>query len=260
MNKDETAPLARRENEPGLGGWLDVHANLPALSAVVSAADALGATAYLFLGDAVGYGPHPAECIALLAQLPGIFVRGNHDEAVTTGRFDAGMNRLARATAEWTRARLGTGELEWLASLSIEHRDGEWLAVHGAPRDPRRMFAYVYDLTFDENLAEIEREGVALCFHGHTHVPIAYVERPAGRMKSATSSPLALDPRRPCLVNPGSVGQPRDGDPRAAFALWDRGAARISFERVAYAVAQTLADIRRAGLPAELLTRLQKGR
>src|SRR5262249_42084037 len=101
----------------------DVHANFPALEAVVTAARRLGVARFLFLGDAVGYGPHPAECVRLLASLSGVFVGGNHDHAIATGRFDVGMNRLARACAEWTRAQLGCPEMEWLSSLPREHRD-----------------------------------------------------------------------------------------------------------------------------------------
>ncbi|MBX3261295.1 MAG: metallophosphoesterase family protein [Rubrivivax sp.] len=237
----------------------DVHANLPALEAVVAAARDLGATSFLFLGDAVGYGPHPAECVARLAELGGISIRGNHDHAIATGELDVGMNRLARTCAEWTRGRLGRAEVEWLDSLRPDHRDGEWMAVHGAPRDPKRFFAYVYDLTYEDNLDHMEREGVAVCFHGHTHVPLVHTELPSGRAKLTAPRHLTLDTRRPTLVNPGSVGQPRDGDPRAAFAVWDRATSRVSFERAAYDLARTLADIRREGLPVELLSRLERG-
>lgn len=237
----------------------DVHANLPALEATLSAARELGASAFLFLGDAVGYGPHPAECVALLSELPGVAIRGNHDHAIATGNLETGMNRLARSCAEWTRTRIGRPEIEWLESLPPEHRDEEWMAVHGAPRDPRRFLAYVYDLTYEENLEHIGREGLAVCFHGHTHLPLVHVELPSGRTKLAGPREHTLSPRRPCLVNPGSVGQPRDGDPRAAFALWERASARVSFHRVPYDVDRTLRDIRRAGLPDELLSRLQNG-
>ncbi|MBX3232610.1 MAG: metallophosphoesterase family protein [Labilithrix sp.] len=237
----------------------DVHANLPALEAVLLAARERDASTFLFLGDAIGYGPHPAACIARLAELPGVFVRGNHDHAIVTGRLDRGMNRLARACAAWTRGELGGGELAWLESLPLEHRDEDWMAVHGAPRDPSRLLAYVYDLTYEENLEHIRREGISLCFHGHTHVAAAHVDLPSGRKKLAGAGELALLPRRACLVNPGSVGQPRDGDTRAAFAIWDRASGRISFERVAYDLERTLADIARAGLPDELRTRLERG-
>lgn len=242
-----------------VGVIADVHANLPALQSVVRAAKSLGVERFLFLGDAVGYGPHPRECVELLASLAGVFIRGNHDHAIATGRLDVGMNPLARACAEWTCAELGRPEMEWLASLRTEHRDEEWMAVHGAPRDPNRFFAYIYDLTYEENLEHIGKQGITLCFHGHTHVPVVHVVLPAGPTKVAGCRPFDIAPNRPCLVNPGSVGQPRDRDPRAAFALWDRGAARLTFERVHYDVERTLRDIRVAGLPDDLFSRLQQG-
>jgi diadenosine tetraphosphatase ApaH/serine/threonine PP2A family protein phosphatase len=238
----------------------DVHANLPALQAVVAAARERGVERFLFLGDAVGYGPHPAECVDLLASLPdAIYVRGNHDHAIATGKLDAAMNRLALASAEWTRASLGAAHLAWLGSLPIEHRGEGWLAVHGAPRDPARFFAYVYDLTYEENLDQLGKEGVSLCFHGHTHVPVVHATSASGPAKLAGAGTVDLPKKRRHLVNPGSVGQPRDGDPRASFAIWDRETSQVSFERVGYDLSATVRDMERAGLPSELLTRLLRG-
>ncbi len=238
----------------------DVHANLYALDAVLAAAADRGATSFLFLGDAIGYGPHPRECVERLASLAtATYIRGNHDHAIATGRFDVGMNRLARSSADWTRARLGHAELAWLASLPVEHRGDGWMAVHGAPRDPNRFFAYVYDLTYEENLAQLDVDGVSLCFHGHTHVPLVHVALPSGPTKRPAIGEVALPPRYAHLVNPGSVGQPRDGDPRAAFAIWEPAAQRIAFDRVTYRIDRTLNDIENAGLPSELFTRLAQG-
>jgi diadenosine tetraphosphatase ApaH/serine/threonine PP2A family protein phosphatase len=239
----------------------DVHANLPALRAVLESARAAGATRYLFLGDAVGYGPHPRECVETLASLrEAVFVKGNHDHAIATGRVELGMNRLARACAEWTRAKLGPAEVAWLASLPTEHRDDGWLAVHGAPRDPNRFLAYVYDLTYEENLQHLDEQGVPLCFHGHTHVALVHVALPLGPAKMAGVRELRLEPRWTALVNPGSVGQPRDGDTSAAFALWETRARRVTLERARYDLDVTMRDLESAGLPAELVSRLQQGR
>jgi diadenosine tetraphosphatase ApaH/serine/threonine PP2A family protein phosphatase len=240
--------------------FADVHANLPALEAVLAAAAERGATRFLFLGDAVGYGPHPKECVHRLAELRDLtLVRGNHDHAISTGRLEIGMNRLARACAEWTRERLGAAELEWLGGLPAEHRGVGWMAVHGAPRDPNRFFAYVYDLTCEENLAHLDAEGVPLCFYGHTHVPLAHVALPVGPAKLAGVRYVELDPRWPTLVNPGSVGQPRDRDPRAAFALWDPASRRLTFERTSYDLERTVDDLVKADLPKDLVARLQEG-
>jgi diadenosine tetraphosphatase ApaH/serine/threonine PP2A family protein phosphatase len=237
----------------------DVHGNLPALEAVISAACENGATSFLFLGDAVGYGPHPRECVARLAELGGVAVRGNHDHAVATGLVDAYMNTLARACAEWTRASLGPTELAWLLGLPLEHRGDGWMAVHGAPRDPHRLRAYVYDLTFEDNLKHLRGERVPLCFHGHTHVQLVHAELPGGPTKLPFARRTTLSPRNIHLVNPGSVGQPRDGDSRAAFALWDPLSGRLELCRVPYRVELTIRDLARAGLPPDLAKRLALG-
>lgn len=238
----------------------DVHGNVVALDAVLTAAAGIGVDSYVFLGDTVGYGPHPAECIARIAGLPACTsVMGNHDHAVGSGEYPAGMHRLARTTAEWTRNHLGGTELAWLASLPPEHIEDGWMAVHGAPRDPHRFLAYVYEMTYEDNLQYLQERGVPLCLYGHTHVQMAYVAEASGPRKVLPSAaPLELGAAA-CLVNPGSVGQPRDGDPRAAFAVWDRKERRIHFHRVAYdtdAVAQTMIAL---GFDSELASRLVAG-
>jgi diadenosine tetraphosphatase ApaH/serine/threonine PP2A family protein phosphatase len=239
----------------------DVHANLPALEAVLAEAERMGHDDYLFLGDAVGYGPHPAECIARLSALDHITaIKGNHDNAIATGALSIGMNRLAWMCAEWTRARLSASELAWLDGLALEHVGHEWLAVHGAPRDPMRFMAYVYEMTYEDNLADLSARGLSLCFHGHTHVQLAYVQTTGGIVKQHGPSALDIDSRGPRLVNPGSVGQPRDGDPRAAFATWDQVSGRITFHRVPYDVDTTVRDVRQLGLPSELAVRFETGR
>ena len=239
----------------------DVHANLPALEAVLDAARSLGADSYLFLGDVVGYGPHPGQCIARLAELQNsTLVRGNHDHAIATGRLDVGMNRLARHCAEWTIATLKPSELEWLRKLPLEHLNDEWMAVHGAPRDPRKFLAYVYELTYEDNLRHLKRLSMPLCFYGHTHLQIVHAELATGPAKVLNPVTMDLSGKGPVLINPGSVGQPRDGDPRAAFAMWDRANRSVSFHRASYDMEQTFRDLRRANLSGELEERLSTGK
>lgn len=257
---------ASRDAEAGFASgsltcvFSDVHANLPALDAVLEAAAEAGADSYLFLGDVVGYGPHPAECVERLRALRrAVLLRGNHDHAISSGDLELGMNGLARRTAAWTRERLHPEHLRWLGSLPVEYSGPKWLAVHGAPKDPARLFAYVYELTYEDNLAYLKREGVPLCFCGHTHVPKVYAELDSGPAKFARPRTHELSRGRPLLINPGSVGQPRDGDPRASFALWDRRSGRIDFHRVAYDVELTASALRAAGLPEQLERRLHTG-
>jgi diadenosine tetraphosphatase ApaH/serine/threonine PP2A family protein phosphatase len=255
-----TVPQPRRASGELTCVLADVHANAAALDAVIADARAHGAERFLFLGDAVGYGPDPAYCVRRLAELPrASLVRGNHDHAIATNQFELGMNSLARQCAEWTRSQLGTDELAWLAALPIEHVEEHWLAVHGAPRDPHRFFAYVYELTYEDNLRHLREHRIPLCFYGHTHVQLTHVELAAGPSKLAGERTLEVDPRRFWLVNPGSVGQPRDRDSRAAYALWRPSTGELRTLRVAYDVERTVGALRSAGLPGQLEHRLQAG-
>lgn len=241
--------------------FADVHGNKPALDAVLESCRELGVDSYLFLGDVVGYGPHPRECIETLANLPNaILLRGNHDECAATGQFDDGVNRHAREALAWTISRLRTQDREWLRALPVEHRDPQWLAVHGSPCCPHRFNAYVYELTYESNLDLLSRDGPPVCFYGHSHVPFAYVRSAEGTQKIVPSTLRLFVGGQVSLLNPGSVGQPRDGDSRAAFALWDRRTNLVTFCRREYPLEQVLRAIRREGLAEDLAYRLELGR
>lgn len=238
----------------------DVHSNLAALQAVLASAKTQGADSYLFLGDAVGYGPEPKACVQVLAELPrAVFVRGNHDHGIANGQLETGMHAVARESAEWTRAELGAAELGWLSSLPVEHVEDAWRAVHGAPKDPNKFLAYVYELTYEDNLRYLREANIPLCFYGHTHVQLTQAEFLARPVKLPGSRTFRLDSRFHYLVNPGSVGQPRDGDPRAAFALWNRRTGEIVTQRVEYDIERTLRALRATGLPSQLAHRLATG-
>jgi len=240
----------------------DVHANLAALDAVLTDAARHGVDDHLFLGDVVGYGPQPGECIDRLAELDTVAcVRGNHDDAVGRGEQPEGMNRLARQVADWSVGQLSAEQRSWLRALPVEQRGDEWIAVHGAPRDPERFMAYVYELTFRDNLEALGELGIHFCFYGHTHVQFVHRRRIDGTKEKLGARDVDLmEPGDRLLINPGSVGQPRDGDPRAGYALWDRGSGRLTFQRVAYPVETTVRALRRAGLPNDLTFRLEMGR
>jgi diadenosine tetraphosphatase ApaH/serine/threonine PP2A family protein phosphatase len=252
----------RRARAPRLTCVLaDVHANLPALEAVLAAAREAGADEHVVLGDVVGYGPHPSACIARIAELDAeVCLRGNHDHAVGTGDDDDSMNRMAREVARWTIDALSSAERAWLRALPVEHVADGWLAVHGAPRCPHRFHAYVYELTFRDNLDELRRRGLPLCFYGHTHVPFVHRSAGEGERERLGARDVVARASEILLVNPGSVGQPRDGDPRASFLLWDRRDGRIAFRRVGYPLERTLRDLARMDLPRDLAYRLETGR
>jgi len=239
----------------------DVHSNAVALDAVLKECAAQNVDSYIFVGDAVGYGPQPRECVQRLAELPNAqFVRGNHDHTIGIGVHKDSMNRLARASASWTHEQLSNEERHWLLALPLEARGPGWLAVHGAPKDPRRFFSYVYELTFKDNLDHLANSDIKLCFCGHTHVQYVHEKLLDGECKKLGAPPsVQLNNQSILLVNPGSVGQPRDRDNRAAFAIWDRAQSAISMHRVEYSVETVIEALRRSGLPVDLGERLRNG-
>ena len=234
----------------------DIHANLPALDAVLAAID--GACDGLWVtGDIVGYGAEPDAVVDRLQEAEAIAVRGNHDHVAAGNPGAEWFNAAARAAVEWTATTIRDGTRGWLAELRPTRDQEGWRLVHGSPRDP--LWEYIDGpLAAAENLGATDPDRVAF---GHTHVPTAFVAD-AGRvimMRVVDGASLDLD-ERPTLLNPGSVGQPRDGDPRASYMILDPAANRVTWHRVPYDVATAAARIRAAGLPERLASRLAVGR
>jgi predicted phosphodiesterase len=233
----------------------DIHANLAALDAVC---DELGMVDEVWvLGDIVGYGPQPNEVIRRLQELGVRAVTGNHDGAAI-GMVDASwFNPDAQAAIQWTATVLDENARAYLAALPEVRRDGELTAVHGSPREP--IWEYITDATIAAaNMTAFETRH---CLYGHTHQPVIY--RSDGIhmtvVPATTASPIALDARR-ALINPGSVGQPRDGNRDASYLILDTEAGEAEFHRVRYDVGLTQRLMREAGLPRWLVERLAIGR
>ena len=232
----------------------DIHSNIVALDAVLSHAGDVDAIWHL--GDVVGYGPEPDAVVARLEERAAIGVRGNHDAAAVGGREIEWFNPEARAAAEWTRDTMSASTRTWLSALPERRVVDDVLLVHGSPRDPLRE--YVTDrAAAEENMAVQETQHA---LHGHTHVPVAWM---------ATSDEVALIQPRPSetidldayrtLINPGSVGQPRDGDARASYLVLDHESGRVTWHRVAYDIGRVQAAMRAVGLPDRLAARLSAG-
>lgn len=238
----------------------DLHANLPALTAVLADIDQHGVTEVICLGDVVGYGPFPVECLRLTKERAKVTLLGNHDEALMSEPLN--FSKYAHQVVKWTQTQLPRGEPEidelwdYVAGMELMWSRGPDLFVHGSPNDPTQEYLMpTDDLTatkYDDAFGEFER----LCFVGHTHVPC--VITPDRRVRTAKELDLTyeLDAEQ-AIVNVGSVGQPRDKDPRACYVLVDDVV--VTWRRVAYDVDVTVRKLAEVGLPVQLAERLMKG-
>lgn len=235
----------------------DVHSNLVALDAVLAALGSVDAV--WVLGDIVGYGPEPDAVAERLATIGAVAVAGNHDAAAVGAADTRWFNPDARAAIEWTQRRISAATRAWLAELPTVVTEPPATLVHGSLREP--LWEYILSgAEAGPNLRLLTERQLTVGFHGHTHVPVLW--RLAGgelelvRVEDGTR--ITLD-EQPVLANPGSVGQPRDGDPRASFLVYDTDRSELVWRRVGYNIAATQAAMRRVGLPTWLIERLAVG-
>ena len=241
--------------------FTDIHANRQAFAACLEAARARGADRLICLGDIVGYGADPewsVDTVMELVAAGGLAVRGNHDNAVSTASET--MNAEAQAAMEWTRGRLSAEQRRFLAELPMSVGDEDRLFVHAEASSPPR-WRYV------QSSADAARSMIAteaqVTFCGHIHRPALYSMSATAKMTSFTPTanmPIQLLRGRQWLAVVGSVGQPRDGDPAASFAMFDTASREITYHRVPYDVATAAARIKANGLPLWLADRLSIGR
>jgi predicted phosphodiesterase len=234
----------------------DVHGNLAALESVLADVDAAGVDEIWCLGDLTGYGARPNECVAMMRERADLCLAGNHDLVV---RGDLGVDAFtadAAAAASYAREQLARPELEWLRTLApLGQREGVEL-YHGSIRDP----IWEYVLTAEIAIACLNRQVSELALVGHSHVALAvHLEHAELKGGLAAADALYALAGRKCLLNPGSVGQPRDRDPRAAWLLLDGEAESAHFRRSEYDIERTQTEIREAGLPERLAARLSAG-
>lgn len=238
----------------------DIHGNLEALQAVLQDIKRKKIDYFLFLGDLVGYGASPNEVVQQVLSLKRLFlVRGNHDKAVCGLDSIQTFNPIAAAAIEWTKRALNKKYLQFLSGLAksplIVHKN--ITICHGAPFDEDYYIFGEFDAV--EAFSYFE---TPLCFFGHTHFPFLYVEKDQtveGTFIQQNPFEVKLEKGARYLINPGSVGQPRDRDPRAAYAIYDSRAQKIKFYRVEYDIKQAQKKILEANLPSALAERLSLG-
>lgn len=238
----------------------DIHANAEALRAVVDALRRERVDTWVQVGDIVGYGPEPSVCIDLVRELGCITCLGNHDAAVL-GLLDTSyFNNFARAAIHWTGPRLRPSDLEFLRGLQLVVRRPEFTVVHGTLSLPEQ-FGYVISAV--EAIESLDQQDTRLCFVGHSHVPAIYLRRREQpneiHMVNHAEAEISYRGFDQVLMNVGSVGQPRDEDPRAAYGLVDTDLEIACVKRVHYDIAGVQRKIREAGLPDVLANRLALG-
>jgi predicted phosphodiesterase len=233
----------------------DIHANLEALDAVLIDAATNDCTHFICIGDIVGYNANPSDCLKIVRDLDCPVVKGNHDEEASVDTDLVGLNPLAEAALNWTRTALSEEEKDWLRSLRLSRQVRDFTIVH-ATLDTPGSWTYVMN-KFDA-MANFSYQFTQLCFYGHTHAPVTYVKADS---VSRIDDPLVrIEPGRKYFINVGSVGQPRDGDWRASYAIFDYENKTVKNRRLEYDIKTAQSKILAAGLPEMLAKRLALGK
>lgn len=233
----------------------DIHGNMEALDVVLQDAKKEGVAAYVCVGDIVGYNTNPAECLDRVRELECAVVMGNHDHYCSHDESLEDFHPLAANVVDWTRKQLTKDQLIYLKDLKISHVVDGFTIVHSTLDMPDK-WGYVFDSL--EADANFNYQNTSVCFHGHTHVPVVYEKQK--RVTRDIYSKLKVALGKKYFINVGSVGQPRDGDPRAAYVIYDMKNKEVFLRRLEYDIGKTQAKIRKIGLPERLARRLELGK
>lgn len=233
----------------------DVHANLEALQAVLAECERLEVDSYICIGDIVGYNASPHECLEIVRNLkPLVVIKGNHDEEASSNTPTTGFNRQATQAIEWTRTQLSEEERDWLRALPYKEMIRPFVTVVHATLDTPGEWGYIFDRYNAEN--SMSYQLTPICFYGHTHIPVTYEKR----CEEPIYDPIIdIKPLGKYLINVGSVGQPRDGDWRASFVIYDSETKCVTRHRVEYDVHLCMKKVLEAGLSERLAERLLIG-
>ena len=233
----------------------DIHGNLEALNAVLADAAEQDVNAYICVGDIVGYNANPSECLDKVRELDFTCVRGNHDHYCSHDESLDDFHPLAANVIDWTRHQLTEDQIAYLKGLKYSRIISGFTIVHSTLDMPDK-WGYVFDAL--EADANFNYQSTSLCFHGHTHIPVVYEKR--GRVSKNEFTKVGIQLGSKYVINVGSVGQPRDGVPDAAYAIYDMKEKTVELRRVSYDIEAVQEKILTAGLPERLAARLEVGK
>ena len=233
----------------------DIHANLDALEVVLADSKEQKCTHYCCVGDVVGYNANPRECLEIVRSMGMPVVKGNHDEYCSSEEELDGFNPHAAEAVNWTRKQLTPEDRQWLRDLKYVRLVASFSMVHATLDGPQR-WGYVFDKL--AAAASFTYQNTSVCFFGHTHVPVAFVRDSV--VRGGTYSKFRVEPGKKYFVNVGAVGQPRDGNPKAGYVVYDLNEGTIELRRLDYDIPKAQKKIVEAGLPQRLADRLALGK
>jgi len=245
-----------RDMERIFGICSDIHGNLEALEAVLKDMEKHGVTQKICLGDIVGYGAEPERCVKEIKENDWLVLTGNHEEGLIYPEMLEYFNNSAVAGVQWARQQMGDADIEWLSGLPHVIRGSSYELVHASLDDPMN---WDYVLSCEEAERHFEYQQSLVCFCGHTHSGMIWRKGRRIYSKVPSARQFSLPKRQKVLINVGSVGQPRDGNPKASYVLFRPEARTVQFRRVAYNVKFAKEKIIKAGLPENLGKRLLRG-
>ena len=233
----------------------DIHGNLEAFKVVLEDIKAQRCTHTACLGDVVGYGANPKECLDIVRAMNIPCVKGNHDEYCSTEAVTEGFNPAAAEAVNWTRKQITEDDKQWLRDLKYSRMVANFTLVHATLDGPQR-WGYVFDKL--AAAASFTYQNTSVCFFGHTHVPVAFMRD--SMVRGGTYSKFKVEPGKKYFVNVGAVGQPRDNNPKCAYVVYDMAEGTIEIRRLDYDIPAAQKKIRDAGLPERLAERLAYGK
>jgi len=233
----------------------DIHANLEALEVVLADSKEQKCTHYCCVGDVVGYNANPKECLDIVRAMGMPVVKGNHDEYCSSEEDLEGFNPHAAEAVNWTRKQLSTEDRQWLRDLKYVRLVASFSMVHATLDGPQR-WGYVFDKL--AAAASFTYQNTAVCFFGHTHVPVAFIRDSV--VRGGTYSKFKTEPGKKYFVNVGAVGQPRDGNPKSGYVIYDLNEGTVELRRLDYDIEKAQKKIIAAGLPQRLSDRLTLGK